>query len=464
MYIWLVNRFSDGKMPENNIEMRPLDLPRDGFSFMDKEGIFTKKINSIIKMAEVKGLWREPEDVPIVLTDHRFWAYWLYKTANPIKLPMPGHNLQEHFSPFLTNIFDLRPEGFEEHHSVKLSFSGDLMATKGLDNSADTLYADVDKLIFDADLSYANLESTLTTQPIGPLEYSTNKPTTINITPQAYHVITRWKGRCYDLVHLANNHILDCGEEGIQTTLKYLKKDNIHQIGINETAEDQMKPSITEVKGFRIGWVAHTYDIDSMPLPDGKPYFVNITPFHMEPKPDLSLIEKQIKLCRHAGCDFVVLSLHWGLEFELYPHPAQLKWAHRFADCGADMIVGHHPHVIQHMEIYKPINNQEKSVPILYSLGNLTPIKSHPATVASLVARLGLAKGKLNGKICTYPTQLVLSPVVTLQHGSSENASLGIYKLSNLLPGKQAEHANQLNRYLKEVAEYVDLTIGTAWR
>jgi poly-gamma-glutamate synthesis protein (capsule biosynthesis protein) len=248
----------------------------DLVSWIERE-VFLKKIHSIIKMAEVKGLWTEPEDIPIVLTDHRFWAYWLYKTAKPIKLPMPGHNLQEHFSPFLTNIFDLRPEGFEEHHRVKLSFSGDLMATKGLDNSADTLYADVNKLIFNADLSYANLESTLTIQPIGPLEYSTHKPTIINITPQAYHVITRWKGRCCDLVHLANNHILDCGEEGIQTTLKYLKKDNIHQIGINETAEDQITPSITEIKGFRIGWVAHTYDIDSMPLPDGKPYFVDLT-------------------------------------------------------------------------------------------------------------------------------------------------------------------------------------------
>lgn len=75
--------FSDGKMPENNIEIRPLNLPRDGFSLMDKEGSFSKKIDSIIKMAEVKGLWREPEDIPIVLTDHLFWAYWLYKTANP---------------------------------------------------------------------------------------------------------------------------------------------------------------------------------------------------------------------------------------------------------------------------------------------------------------------------------------------------------------------------------------------
>ena len=187
--------FSDGKMPENKIEMQPLDLPRDGFDFMDKEGSFSQKINSIIKMVEAKGLWREPEDVPIVLTDHLFWAYWLYKTANPIKLPMSGHNLQEYFAPFLTNIFDLRPEGFEEHHCLKLSLSGDLLATKGLDNSADTLYDDVDELIFNADLSYANLESTLTTLPISPLEYSTDKPTIINITPQAYHVITRWKRR-----------------------------------------------------------------------------------------------------------------------------------------------------------------------------------------------------------------------------------------------------------------------------
>ena len=103
-------------------------------------------------------------------------------------------------------------------------------------------------------------------------------------------------------------------------------------------------------------------------------------------------------------------------------------------------------------------------MPVLYSLGNFTPIKSHPATVVSLVALLGLAKGKLDGKICTYPTQLILSPVVSLQHGSGENASLGIYELSNLLLGNRAEHTSKLNRYLKEAAEYVDLTIGAAWR
>lgn len=451
-------------MPDTETEIRPLDLPRDGFEMMDKEGEFSEKVHTIIQQAEARGAWKTPEDVPIVLTDHYFWAYWLYKTANPMTSPMPGHNLEAHLAPFLKNTFDLTPEGFEAQQAVELSFSGDLMATKGLENSGDTLYADVEKLIFDADLSYANLESTLTTRPIAPLEFSTEKPTIINMTPEAYHVITRWKGQCYDLVHLANNHILNYGEEGIETTLRYLKKDTIRQIGINETAEDQLRPCITDVRGIRIGWVAHTYDVDSMPYPDDKPYLVNMTPFHMEPDPDLSLIERQIASCRAAGCDFVILSLHWGLEFELYPHPDQLKWAHRLAECGADMIVGHHPHVIQHMEIHRPNRNPERPVPILYSLGNLTPISSHPASVASLVARLDLAQGEYRGKTVTYPTRLKLSPVVTLQHGLGEKAPIGIHEVSKMLATQREEAANPLNNYLKEVADYVTSVIGPGWR
>jgi len=451
-------------MSKKSAILRPPALPRDGFSSMDKEASFVRRINAIIQRAESEGLWKEPEDVPMILTDHYFWAYWLYKTAHPITSPKPGFHLAEYFSPYLKNRFDLQPGDFEKQHSINLSFSGDLMATKGLANSAETLYADVDKLIFDADIAYANLESTLTTQPIAPLEFSTEKPTMINITPQEYHVVTRWKGRCYDLVHLANNHILDRGEEGIRTTLKHLKRDKIMQIGINETADAQMQPSITNVRGIRIGWVAHTYDVDSMPYPDGKSYMVNVTPFHMEPDPDLSLIEKQIKVCRDEGCDFIILSLHWGLEFELYPHPDQLSWAHRLAECGADMIVGHHPHVIQHMEIYRLKNNPLKLVPVLYSLGNLTPIHSHPATVSSLVARLELTKGTLNGKICTQPIQLTLAPVITLQQEEGEDAALGIYELSKMLKYEQSSRTHNLHNYLAQAADYVDSTIGKDWR
>ncbi|MBT4287028.1 MAG: hypothetical protein HOD92_06790 [Deltaproteobacteria bacterium] len=312
--------------------------------------------------------------------------------------------------------------------------------------------------------AFANLESTLTTQPIAPLEYSTEKLTIINIEPEAYQAVVKWKDKSYDLVHLANNHILDCGEDGIQTTLNYLKSDNIGQIGINETAENQQRASITEVNGMRIGWVAHTYDLDSMPMPKNKPYLVNMTPFHMVAEPDTTLIEKQIQTCHAEGCDFVIVSLHWGLEFELYPHPDQLKWAHQFAEIGADLIIGHHPHVIQHMEIYRPKCDPRKSVPILYSLGNLTPIQSHPATVSSLVARLKLAKGKLDGETCIVPTQLDLTPVVTLQLNSSANSPLGIYELSSLLTTKRANCSDGLNKYVKEVADYVDLTIGSDWR
>lgn len=444
--------------------LRPVNLPQNGLGLLASDKKFAEKIDYLIKKAKAKKLWQETEEVPIQLEDFNFWAYWLYKTATPIERPKKNSGLEKHFSSFRKNIFDLKIEGFEEEDCISVSFSGDLMATKGLSNSQNTLYKNVSDLIFDADFSYANLESTLTNQPIVPLEFSMTDTPMINLTPEEYRALIQHKNCKFDLVQLANNHILDCGEEGVLLTLDYLRNDKISQIGVNETAEDQLKPSITEIKGMRIGWVAHTFMVNFKPYPDDKPYFVNMTPFHMEKDPDISLIKKQIKLCRSEGCDFVIAALHWGLEFEFYPHPDQLKWAYSFAECGADMIVGHHPHVPQFTEIYKTKCNPQKTVPIIYSLGNLTPVFSHPATAISLIARLHLSKGKFEGNRCVVPKRIELIPVATLQKGLSEKASIGIYRLSKLMSDEYGEFHEEFGSYISDMAYYTDLVIGPNWR
>jgi poly-gamma-glutamate synthesis protein (capsule biosynthesis protein) len=184
----------------------------------------------------------------------------------------------------------------------------------------------------------------------------------------------------------------------------------------------------------------------------------------MVDNPDISQIEHQIAYCREEGCDFVVLSLHWGLEHELYPHPEQLDWARRFAECGADLIVGHHPHIIQPIEIYRPARDPHKPVPIMYSLGKLTPIMSNSATILSLVAQLKLAKGEINGKTVVMPTGLSLTPTVILQHEADDHAPLGIYRLDRLLAGKIAALDQQMISYLEKSAYYADLILGADWR
>ena len=439
-------------------------MPRDGFSSIGGNSDFADSVHAIIKRAEAEGKWQEAEVVPQVLEDPYFWAYWLYKTAHPIVRPLPGFGLENHFAPYKKDIFALQPQGFAPQEDLTLSICGDLMATDGLAASSQTLYAEVAELIFDVDFAFANLESTLTNKPIKPTVFSTEELTLINITPDAYRALVGWKGKQYDLVALANNHILDNGEEGIRTTLDHLKADGIAYAGINEILEDVNRATITDVEGIRIGWVAHTYYAETDMCPQDKLYMLNLTNFHMVDNPDTSQIERQIIYCREEECDFVVLSLHWGLEFELYPHPEQLDWAYRFAECGADLIVGHHPHIIQPIEIYRPARDPHRPVPIMYSLGNLTPIMSNPATILSLVARLKLARGDINGKTVVMPTGLSLTPTVTLQHGNGEEAPLGIYRLDRLLAGKTAALDEQIKSYLEKSAHYADLILGADWR
>jgi poly-gamma-glutamate synthesis protein (capsule biosynthesis protein) len=183
-----------------------------------------------------------------------------------------------------------------------------------------------------------------------------------------------------------------------------------------------------------------------------------MTPFHLEPDPDTTAIESQIAACRKMGCDLVFVALHWGLEFEFFPHPHQRMWAHRFAEVGADMVIGHHPHVIQGVEIHRVPGDPERQVPILYSLGNLTPVLSHPATTLSMVARLRLVQGRLLGRARTVIAGLDLTPVLMV---SSHRSPLVLARLDELAGGK---HDRSMRAYVDEAVGYADLVLGTDWR
>jgi poly-gamma-glutamate synthesis protein (capsule biosynthesis protein) len=335
------------------------------------------------------------------------------------------------------------------------------MCTKGLDDAKDRFYEEVAELIFGIDIAYANLESTLTAGEIAATTFTEDETPKINLTPRQYQTIIGHRGRRFDVVQLANNHILDCGEEGIRTTIAQLRADGVEQVGVNETETDAMRPRITEIAGLRIGWVAHTFSVNFKPFPADKPWIVNMTPMHLMPDPDVSGIEAQVRACREAGCDLVFVSLHWGLEFELYPHPDQLRWAHRFAEAGADAVIGHHPHVAQPVEIYRPESDPSRTVPILYSLGNLTSLISHPSNVASLVARLRLSTGMLGGMRRTLVTGLELTPVALLAEKGQTGSTLKLFPATVLLEGSGDEATDV---YLSEVAGYIDVVIGDGWR
>jgi poly-gamma-glutamate capsule biosynthesis protein CapA/YwtB (metallophosphatase superfamily) len=444
------------------MSLKKVLMPENAYGIIPLEGDKKKLVNAIHELADFHGFWRHPQEFLMDLKNWTFFSYWIYKTVNPIVHAQKGSGLEKYFHQNRKKPADLLPKGFKAETEQSMSFVGDLMCTKGAENSKDRIYRDVADLIFDADIACANLESTLTqTEHDGFKFPDDGEPPNINLTPAQYEALIQHKGRCYDIVQLANNHILDCGEEGLTTTLSYLKKDNVCSIGTNDRPEAARQGFVFEHKGLKIGWVAFTYSVNWRPFPDGKRYLVNMVPFHIEKDPDTAPIVEQIKWCRAQGCDLVLLCLHWGLEFELFPQPQQLEWAHAFAEAGADVIVSHHAHVIQPMEFYRTRRDPDRFVPIFYSLGNLTPVFSSAVSALSAVARLKVAKGRHNGVQRTYVSDAGMTPTAILSTSDGDNYGLRVLKVSDLCTLKLD---NDMSQYVSQITSYADMAIGKSWR
>jgi len=195
------------------------------------------------------------------------------------------------------------------------------------------------------------------------------------------------------------------------------------------------------------------------------PFAVNYIKFN-DPKvePDLRLVETQIQDLKSKGCDLVVLSLHWGIEYEFFPTPRQVRIAHHLAEVGADTILCHHTHCIQPFEYYQTRRDHNRIVPIVYSLGNLSANKSNPHIVLSMISRTQIAKGTLKGEEQTYIKSFNLLPV--FQHEIVyDDVGTRFIQLEKLREQINLHHEDrQYRNYVKKIAEYADFVIGTSWR
>ena len=187
------------------------------------------------------------------------------------------------------------------------------------------------------DLTVANLEVVFTTRT-----QHTDK--LYNLVADADHASVLTAGSI-ELVNTVNNHCMDFGSAGYQDTLDTLEAAGIAHFGsINigrENAPDQL--GVQDVNGIRFGFIGFTYPQEA----------------------DQKRIASRIATLREQGCDVVVVSLHWGRETHPTPTVGQMNYAKRIIDAGADVIWGHHPHVLQPIQFYQ-------GKPILYSTGNFT--------------------------------------------------------------------------------------------
>ena len=159
----------------------------------------------------------------------------------------------------------------------------------------------------------------------------------------------------FNIMSLANNHILDYKEEAFYDTFVYLDRFNINYFGAGRNIKESREPAILETKGIKIGFLGYCdVLIDSPFYASGNER--GISPLkHSYVQEDIASLKKLV--------DVTIVSLHWGIENWSYPSPSQIDTARKIIDLGADLILGHHPHVLQGIEKYK--NGY-----IAYSLGN----------------------------------------------------------------------------------------------
>jgi len=158
----------------------------------------------------------------------------------------------------------------------------------------------------------------------------------------------------FDVVCLANNHILDFGDGGLASTMAVLDSIGILWCGAGSNRKQAESPAFIKARGIKVAFLAYslTYPAEFWAGPDsyGTAY------------PGGGRIKEHIASARDSS-DFVVVQFHWGGELRTAPKPYQRWYAHMAIDAGADAVIGHHPHILQGIEVYR-------NKVIAYSLGN----------------------------------------------------------------------------------------------
>ncbi|AVQ97981.1 capsular biosynthesis protein [Oceanobacillus iheyensis] len=163
-----------------------------------------------------------------------------------------------------------------------------------------------------------------------------------------------------DAVTLANNHTLDRGKEAIRRAIEHWETIDMMYTGAYKDEEDQKHIRVQETEeGISLAYLSYTYGTNGIPTPMGQDYLVN--------RIDREKIAEDMAVAKEKA-DAVIVSLHFGTENERMPNEEQKELAQYTADLGADVIIGHHPHVLQPVEWLTGENGKQTLV--AYSLGN----------------------------------------------------------------------------------------------
>lgn len=285
---------------------------------------------------------------------------------------------------------------------------GDIMLGRGVGmrlqkaGSYEKAFEKVASVLKQGDIVFANLESPLTNSSHG---LDSKRKIVLKGKPEAVSALT---SAGFNLVSLSNNHMMDYYEKGLFDTMSLLEKNNISYAGSGKNIEEARKPVIIEKNGIRIGLLAYT-DMAEL-IFAGEPYLsfaAGANKSGLVPRKYEIIKEDVIKL--RGQVDLLAVSLHWGVEDSFIIAPEQVEFAHNLIDDGVDMILGHHPHQFQGIEVYK-------GKPIFYSMGNFLFDQNDPENMESFIIDMKYSGTELT-ELSAIPVRILDKSYVEIQTG-----------------------------------------------
>jgi poly-gamma-glutamate synthesis protein (capsule biosynthesis protein) len=214
-----------------------------------------------------------------------------------------------------------------------------------------------------ADIVIGNLETTVDS------ERQRSGYPRFNAHPE---LLVALKGTGFTFLSLANNHIMDAGPDGLIRTIDAVEAAGMHFVGAGRTSEETGRIPVLRIQNRKIAFLAYTYDTNER-LPRKGNLRPGVNVMRNGSEQELNAACARVREARGLA-DVVVLSLHWGEEYDTRPTPWQQRAARALVEAGADLIIGHHPHVLQPVETV--FAGDGRRALVAHSLGNFLSSQS----------------------------------------------------------------------------------------
>ena len=284
------------------------------------------------------------------------------------------------------------------------------------------------------DLAFYNQESILGGTDLGLSDYPAFN------SPQEFGDAMVNSG--FNLVSLANNHTMDRGEKAVLNSCEYWKsKENVLAAGSYCSKEDSEAIQIREKNGIKYTMLAYTYGTNGISVPQGKEYLVNLYSDE-KAKSDIEKVRDKV--------DLLIVSMHWGTEYQAEPTEEQKREAEYLSSLGVDIIIGTHPHIIE------PITYINNTL-VIYSLGNFISAQSTNNdynTMVELMTSVDVIKEEKDGQTSIKLDNLNNELLFNYYKKGSKWTDFKVIPFSQMNSSYNSDYQRLYNKYSAVVRMY----------